>query len=79
VRIRNWRHQSFAGAHQSAGHRHSRPAASKRIGRGLATHCSRSPTEQATVFDLAINMMIARTLGIKFPETTPLRATKVTE
>ena len=37
------------------------------------------PVEQATTFDLAINLKTAKALGIKFPQSVLLRATKVIE
>ena len=37
------------------------------------------PVEQATAFDLAINLKTARALGVKFPQSVLLRATKVIE
>ena len=37
------------------------------------------PVEQSTVFDLAINLKTARALGVKFPQSVLLRATKVIE
>ncbi len=37
------------------------------------------PIEQPTKFDLVINMRTAKTLGIKFPQSILLQATKVIE
>ena len=35
------------------------------------------PVEQPTVFDLAINLTTARTLGLTIPQSVLLQATKV--
>jgi len=37
------------------------------------------PVEQPTTFELAINMKTAKALGIKFPQSILVQATKVIE